>query len=803
MTAATASAARIRPTRPESGLATVASSSWVDIGVIVVLSLLAVLGFEPAFGHFGFLIAGIGGIVIGTVVALAGYLFRIPVVITVAIAIAAYFLFGSPLTMPAQSTFGLLPSLDTLSGLVLGAVFGWSDAVTLQAPVEAPPYIAVVPYVAAWLVALVSVTLALRWLPGRRRTAIRSSLLLVGPILLFLAAILLGTREAYFAGVRGVIFAGIALVWLGWRRVRTGGVAVSSDSGLRRRKLVGTGIIVLAAVVVGGLAGTILAPPAQSRYVLRQEVTPPFDPLNYPSPLAGFRSYTKDLQKTKLFTVSGLKNGQLVRLATMDSYDGVVWSVTGPETQTNGSGTFELLGRTIPRPPLFTAGTPSTAKITITGYKDVWMPSLGYLTTLDFDSYTGTDPTTTVRVNTTTGTTAITSGVAGGLSYTVGVTPQKNYGDKALAHIAPARITMPPVTNIPDIVASKAEEYAGSATTAIQKLRNMERSLKTIGYLSHGRASDPVPSRAGEGADRMTDLFAKQPMVGDQEQYASAFALMARHLGYPTRVVMGFKPKVAKGATTATVTGDDVTAWDEVAFQGIGWVPFFPTPDKTDAPKDQTTKPKLQPQPQVRQPPRSNPKADELLTPVKTKDNNPKDKKPAFELPGWAYIVAGVIGIPLILYFVPLLIVAMLKRRRRRRRIGTGTGDDRAAGAWDELTDEYAELGFTVPDRVTRRQGAAAIDSQADEQGLPLPDGGLDPFARRVDDAVFAGESVGQERVDALWAEKDAAIAEATGGAGWLRRQISAFRYHRREKKAKKAAVRSVRRRTVAGAADL
>jgi transglutaminase-like putative cysteine protease len=772
---------------------------WVDIAVVMVLSTVAVVGFEPAFGHFGYLTAAIGGLVVGCGVALIGNLLRFSVLTTIALAIAAYFVFGTALTMPAQALYGVLPSLDGLSGLVFGAVFGWSDAITLQAPVEAPPYIAVVPYFAAWVVAFVTVLLATRWLPRKRRTVLRSSILLIGPVLLFLAAILLGTRDAYFAGVRGVVFAGIALIWLGWRRVARGGLAVSSDAGLLRRKIVGTAVVVLAAVLVGGLAGAALAPAPAARYVLRQEVTPPFDPLDYPSPLAGFRKYTKDLQKTKLFTVNGLKKGELIRLATMDSYDGVVWSVTGPQTQTDGSGTFELLGQSIPAPALFTPGARSKASISITDYDDVWLPEPGYVSDLTFNAYTGTDPTTTVRVNTMTGTTAVTSGVSNGLKYAVGVTAQKTYGDKALAHVAPARLTMPPVSGVPDVVAAKAEEYAGSATSAIQKLRNIERSLKTIGYLSHGRASDPVPSRAGEGADRMSDLFSKQPMVGDQEQYSSAFALMARHLGYPARVVMGFKPKVAKGASTATITGDDVTAWAEVAFDGVGWIPFFPTPTKTDAPKDQTTKPKLEPQPQVRQPPRTNPKADELLTPVKTKDNDPKKKDDAFAIPGWAYIVAAIIGIPLIIYFVPLLIIAALKRRRRRRRQNVGPPDRRAAGAWDELIDEYTELGMSLPERATRRQTASAIDAQAAEQRLGVPEGGLDPLAQRVDEAVFASDSADQERVDVLWAEADAAFAAANADAGWLRQRIAAFRYHRR----KKAALGRRLRATVRPAPDL
>ncbi|MFF1572409.1 transglutaminase family protein [Leifsonia sp. NPDC058292] len=776
-------AARAQKSATPRLLDRLSSTTWVDVAVLVALSVVAVLGFEPAFGHYSFALAAFGGIAVGAAAAVVCRLFRLSVPISIAIALAAYFLFGTPLAMPGQATLVVLPSLDSLSGLVIGAVFGWADAVTLQAPLEAPPYVAVVPYFASWLVALVSVTLAVRWLPrARTRGVARAAVLLAGPVLLFVAGILLGTRDPYFAGARGVLFAAVALLWLGWRRSRAGSVEVSADPGLKRRRLIGTGVVVLGAVAVGALAGSILTPPADARFVLRQEVTPPFDPLDYPSPLAGFREYTKDLEKTELFTVDGLSSGQVIRLATMDSYDGVVWNVTDPSSGTDASGSFELLGSTIPQPPLFTPGAKTEAGIDIREYSDVWLPTVGYVTELSFRAHKGDDPASTVRVNTSTGTTAVTSGVADGLRYSLDATAQKVPNDKALAKVAPAKISLPPVTNVPDIVSAKAEEYAGSATTAIQKLRNLERSLKTFGYLSHGRASDPVPSRAGEGADRMTDLFAKSPMVGDQEQYASAFALMARRLGYPTRVVMGFAPKVVAGQPT-TVTGNDVTAWDEVAFEGVGWVPFFPTPTKTDAPKNQTTKPKLEPQPQVRQPPPANPKPQELLTPVKTKDNDRKDQKSAFALPGWAWVIAGVIGIPLILYFVPLLIIGALKRRRRRRRQTQGPPDRRAAGAWDELTDGYAELGLTLPRNATRRQAATVLEEQTRTQNLTLPDDGLGPLARDVDAAVFDGSDVSDERVTEAWTRTDEAIADATLSAGWLRARLAAFRYRRARKR--------------------
>lgn len=772
----TASARRVR-----TPLRTLSRSSWVDVAVLSALSMLSILGFEPAFGPYNYLLAGIGGLVIGTAAALAGFLFRLGVIPTALIGFAAYVVFGSPLTMPNAVIAHVVPTATSILGLFQGAVFGWADIVTLQTPVEAPDYIAVVPYFATWLVGLVSVSIACRWLPARPRTTLRAAVLLVPAIALYLTGILIGTAEPFFAGIRGVAFAVIALVWLGWRRRNSGAVTITVDPAAQRRKLAGVAVVVLGAMVLGGAGGLLLGPKPASRFVLRQEVTPPFDPLEYPSPLTGYRNFTKKLVKTQLFTVKGLQEGQRIRMATLDSYDGRVWSVASPAQQTDGSGGFELLGRNIPTPPLVKPGAHSSLTFTIDGYNDVWLPDAQYPTTLDFDRYTGVDPTTTVRINTVTGAAAVTSGVKKGLEYTVGVTIPSLPTDKALATVPTAKIELPPVSNVPDVVAAKATEYAGSAKTSIQQLRNIEKSLKTIGYLSHGLASDPVPSRAGEGSDRMSELFTKAPMVGDEEQYASAFALMARSLNYPARVVMGFAPKVSSSSSVTPVTGKDVTAWVEVAFAGVGWVPFYPTPTKTDAPQEQTTKPKIEPQPQVRQPPPSNQKQNDILTPVKISNKNPKAKPAGFELPGWAWLVGGIVGIPLLAYFGPLLVIAGLKRRRRNHRFTAGSPDRRAAGSWDELEDRYGELGFELPSKATRLQTASALQSQGASQGLVMPESGFGGLATIVDTAVFSASDVDENAVDAVWRQTESATSASLSSAGWLRRRIASFRFHRRK----------------------
>ncbi|MEU4803321.1 DUF3488 and transglutaminase-like domain-containing protein [Actinosynnema sp. NPDC023587] len=61
------------------------------------------------------------------------------------------------------------------------------------------------------------------------------------------------------------------------------------------------------------------------------------------------------------------------------------------------------------------------------------------------------------------------------------------------------------------------------------------------------------------------------------EQYASAMAIMARSVGLPARVAMGFTAGFPTG-DAQTITTQDAHAWVEIYFPGHGWMVFDPTP---------------------------------------------------------------------------------------------------------------------------------------------------------------------------------------------------------------------------------
>ncbi|WP_084336850.1 transglutaminase TgpA family protein [Actinomadura oligospora] len=66
------------------------------------------------------------------------------------------------------------------------------------------------------------------------------------------------------------------------------------------------------------------------------------------------------------------------------------------------------------------------------------------------------------------------------------------------------------------------------------------------------------------------------------EQFAAAMAVMARELGVPARVSVGYTAGKAVSPGRWEVRGRDAHAWPELYFDGAGWVRFEPTPSGTE-----------------------------------------------------------------------------------------------------------------------------------------------------------------------------------------------------------------------------
>ncbi|HEY5334721.1 MAG TPA: transglutaminaseTgpA domain-containing protein [Mycobacteriales bacterium] len=88
------------------------------------------------------------------------------------------------------------------------------------------------------------------------------------------------------------------------------------------------------------------------------------------------------------------------------------------------------------------------------------------------------------------------------------------------------------------------------------------------------------PPASSPGTDPLVS-FLTQTRSGSCEQFAGAFVVLARSLGLPSRVVVGFTAGRYSGPGEVTVRGADAHAWPQVYLgPRAGWVSFEPTPQQ-------------------------------------------------------------------------------------------------------------------------------------------------------------------------------------------------------------------------------
>ncbi len=119
---------------------------------------------------------------------------------------------------------------------------------------------------------------------------------------------------------------------------------------------------------------------------------------------------------------------------------------------------------------------------------------------------------------------------------------------------------------------ARLEEMTEGAGTRIEKLRAIESGLAALSYT---RTPGDLPQRVtDEGA--FLDYFLLESREGYCTYFATAFVLLARAEGIPARYVQGYCVPVQEGRTY--VHSDMAHAWPEAYLEGVGWIPFEPTP---------------------------------------------------------------------------------------------------------------------------------------------------------------------------------------------------------------------------------
>ena len=132
-----------------------------------------------------------------------------------------------------------------------------------------------------------------------------------------------------------------------------------------------------------------------------------------------------------------------------------------------------------------------------------------------------------------------------------------------------SNLTLPPISGR---TATLAESVVQGAATDYDKAARLELFLLTS--YPYDLNVEPLP--AGHDA---VDFFLFEQQAGYCAHFATSMAVMARHVGLPARVTVGYLPGFIDPMTGAHIVRvGDAHAWVEIHFREHGWVAFDPTP---------------------------------------------------------------------------------------------------------------------------------------------------------------------------------------------------------------------------------
>ena len=715
--------------RARAGLRGLPPSRWIDLVLVVVLALVAAVLFVPPFGSPVGARAAAGGIGTGVVVALVGAAARLGPTPTLALGALAH-VGLAPWVLPDVGS-----GWKAVRAVLAATVTVWRDALTLPVPLPAFPAMTVLP----WLAGLITGVLA-------ARAVLSGRVIIAGTAVLAQAglAIAWGVRTALAPSALGAgLMAGVLLLWAmtaqRGRRERVAEVLESRDAGVGRGSRLGLArVMALLAVTATVVALTVPAAP-HNRTVLRDLFEPPLDLTEYATPLSLVRTLETDMASTPLMTASGADESTRIRLAALDSYDGLSARISA---SASGAARFQRVGHETP----LTAGGATRSEgsrevtVSIADYSFPWVPTVADTLSLEVSGSRADQVSQSLYYDAFSTTGITTASMSSGDVLTEQVQDPPTATDAQLTEAGIDTVTLGPVEDVPPSVQTLATTLVGTTSEPLAQIRMLQQALRA-GYYSDGTKS---PSPPGHGAARIASMVDAGSLVGDDEQYSVLMMLMCRSLGIPARVVMGFRPTMDGNA--ANVTGQDISAWVEVPFRSVGWVTIDVVPDRDQVPQQQTTEKVSNPEPQVLQPPLPLQDPAHLPPSYEDEERDSSNDDDGRGLGLIAAVVAGGLGIVL-LPIATILAAKALRRRRRRRRGGIEGG----LGAWDEVVDRARDFGRRTPPRATRREAALSL-------APAFPTAELTRFAAAVDGQVFGKGAPTSYAVSTIWASADAMV---------------------------------------------
>ncbi|NYV78983.1 DUF3488 and transglutaminase-like domain-containing protein, partial [Streptomyces sp. UH6] len=132
--------------------------------------------------------------------------------------------------------------------------------------------------------------------------------------------------------------------------------------------------------------------------------------------------------------------------------------------------------------------------------------------------------------------------------------------------------------SLPEEVGERAREVTKGSDNAYEQAVALQEWFSRTGNFSYDTQVE-----VGEDSRAISRFL--RDRRGFCIHFSFAMASMARSLGIPARVAIGFAPGSEQGDGSVEVTLRDAHAWPELYFEGVGWTRFEPTPTRGTQPE--------------------------------------------------------------------------------------------------------------------------------------------------------------------------------------------------------------------------
>jgi transglutaminase-like putative cysteine protease len=333
-------------------------------------------------------------------------------------------------------------------------------------------------------------------------------------------------------------------------------------------------LVAVAAVIAATVAVAVTRPGAHRQ---TKPAAPAHVPLpnrgaggrNTGSPLADITARLQSLGQTEVFTVQTTQPSYL-RITALSTFTGTGWSLD--DTYRPVDGTLPTADSGANALPADTGTTETvTATVRVSALDSLWLPApyrpfrVTGVSGLSFSAAAGSIITN--------------KSTSDGLVYTVtSHVPSPTTGELAASGWADR--SQPSLRKYLDLPASVPRDLGVLAQQHTQGARNpYQAALMLQDWLRSPPFTYSLDVPADESANALVD-FLTRTQAGFSQQFATAFVVLAREIGLPTRVAVGFTQGTPDTQGVYHVTDADAHAWPEVWFNGVGWVAFEPTPGR-------------------------------------------------------------------------------------------------------------------------------------------------------------------------------------------------------------------------------